>query len=69
MNHIHTPDDGRGLRDVFVNGKLVMQVFYANTRTGVVKKYREPLKLNKWRKRVLTETLHGDVRVEMRAEA
>ena len=62
-DHIHTPTDGRGLRDVFVNGKLVMHVFFADTKHGVVRLYPHPFKLDKWRKRVLSKTLHGIVEV------
>lgn len=35
--HIHTPKDGRGLRDVFVDGKLVNLVFFADTKRGIVR--------------------------------
>ena len=30
---------------------------------GIVRSYREPLRLDKWRKRVLSKTLHGVVEV------
>lgn len=63
--HIHKAGDGRGRREVLVNGKRVDMVFYADTRRGVVRAYRAPLKLDKWRKRVLTRTLHGAVQVRM----
>lgn len=62
-DHIHTPNDGRGPRDVFVNGKIVEEVFFADTRRGIVRAYKRPLRLDKWRKRVLSETLHGLVEV------
>jgi hypothetical protein len=39
-DHIHTPDDGRGIRFVFVDGKRVDGVFYADTLKGVVRAYR-----------------------------
>ncbi len=65
-NHIHTPDDGRGLRDVFLNGKLINTAFYANTRAGFVRVFRKPFKLDRWGKRLLTRTLRG--RVDVRAK-
>ena len=68
-DHIHTPKDGRGPRDVFVNGKLVEQVFFADTRRGIVRAYKRPLRLDKWRKRVLSETLHGLVEVRAKVGA
>lgn len=68
-DHIHTPKDGRGLRDVFVDGKLVERVFFADTRRGIVRAYRYPLRLDKWRKRVLSETLHGVVEVRAKVGA
>lgn len=63
IDHIHTPDDGRGLRDIFVNGRKIDSAFYADTRRGIVRAYRDPIKLDKWRKRALTKTLHGVVEV------
>jgi oligoribonuclease NrnB/cAMP/cGMP phosphodiesterase (DHH superfamily) len=68
-DHIHTPKDGRGLRDVIVNGKLVDHVFFADTRRGIVRAYKYPLRLDKWRKRVLFETLHGVVEVRAKVGA
>lgn len=61
--HIHTVGDGRGLRDVFVNGRLKYQVFYADTKRGIVRAYRIPLRIHKWGKRLLTVTLRGHVEV------
>lgn len=40
--HIHKPDDGRGLRKIFVDGKEVEAVFYADTIAGVVRAYKKP---------------------------
>ena len=68
-DHIHTPNDGRGQRDVFVDGKLVERAFFADTRRGIVRAYKYPLRLDKWRKRVLAETLHGVVDVRAKVGA
>jgi hypothetical protein len=35
--HIHVPGDGRGARLVYVDGELVKQVVYADTKSGVVR--------------------------------
>lgn len=61
--HVHVPDDGRGQRLVFVNGREIKKVFYADTKRGVVDAYREPLKLHKYRKRALTRRYRGHVTV------
>lgn len=62
-DHIHTPDDGRGPRDVYLNGKLVRRVVYANTKKGKVRVCDEPLKLDKYCKRILIRTKRGRVEV------
>jgi hypothetical protein len=64
--HIHTPDDGRGNRDVFLNGRLMKQCFYVDERNGIVRYHPEPLKLDKHKKRVLSRTVRGDVTVVFR---
>ncbi len=66
--HIHTPDDGRGTRDVFVNGKPVECVIFADTKRGLVRAALQPLRLHKHRKRILTYTLHGEVVVKPKIE-
>lgn len=67
--HIHTAGDGRGPRDVFLNGKLVDRVMYADTRAGIVRVVGSPVKLDKWKKRVLTRTLRGTVEVRVKVGA
>lgn len=62
-DHIHTVDDGRGQRRVFVNGREIERVFFADTKRGIVDAYREPLKLDKRKKRLLTRRYRGAVRV------
>lgn len=63
IEHIHTPEDGRGGRHVFVNGKLLKYCFYADTKRGVARAYRYPYRLHKHRKRALSRTLRGSVEV------
>jgi hypothetical protein len=68
--HIHTPDDGRPRnRLVFLNGKQVHRVVYADPRRGIVRVVSDPIKLNRWKKRVLTRTLRGVVEVREKVGA
>ena len=68
-DHIHTPDDGRGPRDVFVDGKMVDRVFFADTKRGIIRAYKYPLRLDKWRKRALSKTMRGVVEVRAKVSA
>lgn len=61
--HIHLPDDGRGYRQVFVNGREEREVFYADTRKGVVVAAMRPVRVDKHRKRVLKRVIRGRVEV------
>lgn len=61
--YIHTPSDGRGIRTALLDGKPLAQCVYANTRAGVVRVLRSPLKLDKHKKRLLMRTLRGCVEV------
>lgn len=67
---IHTGSDGRGARDVFLNGRLVKDALYANTRKGIVRVVVRDssgnIRMDKYRKRVLTRTLHGKVVVKQK---
>lgn len=67
--HIHTAYDGRGSRDVFLNGKLIDRVVYADTRAGIVRVVGNPLNLDRWKKRILTRTLRGTVEVRAKVGA
>ena len=61
--HVHTSVDGRGIRIVTLNGKIVSNVTYADTKRGIVRVARWPLRIDKHKKRVLTRTLRGEVAV------
>ena len=63
-DHIHNTDDGRGRRRVLADGRVVEQVFYADTRKGVVRYYVKPLRVHKHGKRAISRTLRGKVEVE-----
>lgn len=66
--HVHTPMDGRGPRQVFLNGAPINRVVYADTRNGEVRIHDDPPKLDKYRKRIIERTLYGVVTVEPLAE-
>ena len=63
--HIHTPGDGKGYRQTFVNGNEVRNVFYANEKKGIVKFYPRPLRVKKPEgDEAYSRTLRGHVTVE-----
>ena len=62
--HVHTPMDGRGARQVFLNGNPINRVVYADTHKGKVRIHDDLPKLDKYRKRIIERTLYGVVTVE-----
>jgi hypothetical protein len=64
--HIHTWHDGRGVRDIFVSGKLVRRVLYADEKKGIVRVVHAVIRLDKNRENVLTRTRRGKVVVVFR---
>lgn len=50
--------------NVYLNGKELRHVLFADDVKGKVVVYRHPLKLHKYGKRALTKTIYGDVKVE-----
>lgn len=62
-DHIHIPGDGRGPREVLLNGKPLKHVVYANTRDGVVRCHDNPPKVHKHGKRMIERTRRGMVEV------
>ena len=60
---IHTPDDGRGLRVVTLNGVVIDRCVYADTKKGIVRFHDNPAKVHKYGKRIIERTLHGAVEV------
>lgn len=61
---IHTPGDGRGQRQVYLDGEPVYMCVYANTRTGVIRAYHDPVKVCPRREVVRSYKRRGNVRVE-----
>ena len=62
--YVHTPTDGRGNdRVVFLNGKKIERVIYADTKRGIVRVVGNPIKLCKHGKQVKAKTMRGAVEV------
>ena len=61
--HIHQPDDGRGRRRVFVDGKEISRVLYADTRKGFVRYVPFPMRAKRNGEEVLTRIRRGKVEV------
>ena len=61
---VHTPDDGRGMRRVYVDGVEVRPVVYADTRAGFVRCYHDPIRLDRKREVARTYKVRGEVVVE-----
>lgn len=59
---IHTLDDGRGPRDVYLNGEKIEGVIYADTERGIVKQMDKPIRLDS-KKRLVSHVLRGEVKV------
>ncbi len=60
---VHTPHDGRGLRDVYLDGKPIDHVIYAETRRGVVRMHHHPFRRSKTRDQVISYKRKGRVEV------
>lgn len=65
-DHIHTLEDGRGLRDVFVDGVKIPRATYADEKKGKVVLIVDPIKIHKHGNRVITKTVYGKVSVEFK---
>lgn len=60
---IYTPENGRNIQAVYVNGKLIPCAFFADELKGKVRYYRFPHKKHKYGKRLLTRTVYGKVKI------
>lgn len=67
LEFIHTPNDGRGKREVYLDGIKVMNVVYADTLKGIVRVTVKPLRL-KPNGEPLQRTYRGKVVVKMSTE-
>ena len=61
---IHKYDDGLGFRNVFCNGKLVDNVFYADTSEGFLLFYPQPVRVAKGKDFIYTRKLTGTITVD-----
>lgn len=61
--HIHTRSDGRGARDVFVNGNKIKYAIRADTKKGLVIFVPQPLRANRSGTEIYTRALRGEVKV------
>jgi hypothetical protein len=66
--HIHFADDGRGNRVVWLNGQVITNCFYADTRKGKVIRFAKPIQIVKHGQgtHAKRETLYGRVEVVFR---
>jgi hypothetical protein len=64
QEHVHTPDDGRGLRRVCVDGVEHDLVTYADTALGIAIVAIQPLRVVPGTDRVDEYVAMGDVSVE-----
>lgn len=60
---VHTPNDGRGLRRVFLDSVEVKSCIYADERRGIVRFHDSPPKIHKHKKRIIERTARGRVEV------
>lgn len=61
---VHQVCDGRGLRDVYVDGVKIECATYANTRTGEVRYNGKEPQLTPDKQSVLEHTTHGKVEIK-----
>ena len=47
LDHIHTPQDGRGAREVLCDGRAIRRCVYADTELGVVRYAASPYRFVK----------------------
>lgn len=60
---VHTPEDGRGVRKVFLDGQEIKMAVFVDEQRGIVDRYRQPLTIDKRSQSLITERLHGRVEV------
>ncbi|RRV80364.1 hypothetical protein [Stutzerimonas stutzeri] len=60
---VHTPEDGRGVRKVLLDGQEIKMAVFVDEQRGIVDRYRQPLTIDKRSQSLITERLHGCVEV------
>lgn len=61
---IYAGDVPQGTK-IYVDGVEISRVFYVDNKKGLVRRYRDGLPLDRWRKRVLSESLRGRIIIEL----
>ena len=51
------------VEEIRVNGRRIDAVFYVDLRKGLIRAFRQPIKVDKHKKRALTYTLRGKIEV------
>lgn len=64
QEHVHTADDGRGAREVYLDGIKVNDVIFADTQLGLIVACCEPLEVIPGTEYLDGYHAWGDVRVE-----
>lgn len=62
LDHLHHAGDGRGPRHVFLNGKEIRGVVFADTEAGIIRRHTQPICIGEHGE-VVTELLTGRVTV------
>ena len=65
---VHRPEDGRGCREVYLDGEMAHPAIMADTRNGVVRCYYVPYRVNHRRNMVRTYKRRGHVEVRYMGE-
>ena len=68
QEHVHTVDDGRGAREVYLDGVKVQDAFFADTQLGLVVAYCEPVEIIPGTDCIDSYHACGEVRVEPKAD-
>ncbi|ETF08350.1 hypothetical protein [Pseudomonas moraviensis] len=63
QERVHTVEDGRGERLVFLDGTQVQDAFFADTQLGLVVAYCDPVEVIPGTDRIDSYHAWGDVRV------
>lgn len=66
--HVHMAGDGRGRRDVFLDGKPLANVIYADTNGGVVRFHDDPPVIAPCKTMFVVREAYGVVTVVARAD-
>ena len=64
QDHVHTVDDGRGARDVYLDGFKVNHVTFADIQLGLIIAHYDPLEIIPGTEYLDGYHAWGDVRVE-----